>query len=91
MKSEQEWTAHGRFVQALQHEHLTCAKPGCGGPMDVSDHTPHDARIKTYEATCKRCQTKEQIAGKEEPTVGRRFDYHDGRSAPSARPTHMPI
>ena len=52
MKSEQERTAHGRFIQALQHEHLTCAKPGCGGPMDVTDHTPHDARIKTYEATC---------------------------------------
>ena len=68
MKSEQERTAQGRFVQALQHEHLTCAIPGCGGPMDVTDHTPHLARIKTYEAKCQLCHTKEPIAGKEEPT-----------------------
>jgi hypothetical protein len=37
--------AHGRFVQALQHEHLTCAKPGCGV---YAHHRPHtSARIKT--------------------------------------------
>ena len=40
MKSEQERIAHSRFVQALQHEHLTCARPS-GGAMDVVDHTPH--------------------------------------------------
>lgn len=67
MKSEQEREAHRRFVQALQHEHLTCAKPDCGGPMAVADHTPHSARIKSYEATCERCHTVEKIAGKEEP------------------------
>jgi hypothetical protein len=33
MKSEQERIVHGRFVKALQHEHLTCAQPGCGGAM----------------------------------------------------------
>ena len=68
MKSEQERIAHGRFVQALQHEHLTCTKPGCGGPMRVADLTPHLARIKNYEAECERCHTKEQIAGKEQAT-----------------------
>jgi hypothetical protein len=67
MKSEQEQTAHSRFVQALQHEHLTCPKPGCGGAMNITDHTPHLARIKMYEAECKQCHTKEQIAGKEQP------------------------
>lgn len=66
MKSEQERTAHRRFVQALQHEKLTCAKPGCGGPMDVIEHTSHLARIKTYEAECERCHTKERITGKEQ-------------------------
>ena len=68
MKSELDRTAHGRFVQALQHEHLTCPKPGCGGAMNITDHTPHLARIKTYEAECKQCHTKEQITGKEQPT-----------------------
>lgn len=65
MKSDQEREAHRRFVQALQHEHLTCAKPGCGGPMDVVDHTLHTAKIKTYEATCEQCHTVEHITGKE--------------------------
>ena len=66
MRSEQEREAHRRFVQALQHEHLTCTKSGCGGPMDVVDHTPHSGRIKSYEATCERCHTVEKITGKEE-------------------------
>lgn len=66
MKSEQERQAHRRFVQALQHEHLTCIKNGCGGPMDVKDLTPHHARVKTYEAVCERCHTTEQIAGHEQ-------------------------
>ncbi|MDE3043006.1 MAG: hypothetical protein KGJ82_20880, partial [Nitrospirota bacterium] len=68
MKSEQERTAHSRFVQALQHEHITCPKPGCGGPMDVTDHTLHNARIKTYEAQCQRCHMTEKITGKEQAT-----------------------
>ena len=36
--------------------------------MDVTDHTPHLARIKIYEAECKQCHTKEQITGKEQTT-----------------------
>jgi len=66
MKSELDRQTHQRFVQALQHEHLTCIQEGCGGPMDVVDLTPHNARTKTYEATCERCHAKEQIAGKEQ-------------------------
>ena len=66
MKSEQERQVHSRFLQALQHEHLLCAKAGCGGSMEVTDLTPHHARVKTYEAICQRCQTKEQITGKEQ-------------------------
>ena len=66
MRSEQERIAHGRFVKALQHEHLTCAQPGCGGAMDVADHTLHNSHIKTYEAECERCHVKEQIAGVEQ-------------------------
>ena len=34
--------------------------------MDVVDLTPHNARIKTYEATCERCHVVEKITGKEE-------------------------
>ncbi len=66
MRSDREREAHRRFVQALQHEHLTCTKPECGGPMDVVDHTLHSARIKTYEASCERCHSVEHITGKEE-------------------------
>ena len=66
MKSEQERIAHGRFVQALQHEHLTCAQSGCGGAMDVADHTPHNGRIKSYEAKCERCHATETITGVEQ-------------------------
>ncbi|HLZ35271.1 MAG TPA: hypothetical protein VKP13_14765 [Nitrospira sp.] len=68
MKSEQEREAHRRFVQALQHEHVTCAKPGCGGPMQVTDVSPHNARVKLFEAQCERCQIAEEITGHEQPT-----------------------
>jgi hypothetical protein len=68
MQSEQEKEAHRRFVQALQHEHLHCPKPGCGALMDVADHTPHHARIKIYEASCERCHTTEKITGQEQTT-----------------------
>lgn len=66
--SDHEREAHRRFVQALQHEKLTCAKPGCGGPMDIVDLTTSSARVKTYEATCERCRTVETITGREEHT-----------------------
>jgi hypothetical protein len=66
MKSEQEVHAHRRFVQALQRETLICAKPGCGGQMDVVDLTPHLARIKMFEAICQRCRAKEPITGQEQ-------------------------
>ncbi|MGH7181641.1 MAG: hypothetical protein ACREJN_06670 [Nitrospiraceae bacterium] len=66
MKSEQERIVHGRFVKALQHEHLTCAQPGCGGAMDIADHTLHNAHIKSYEAKCERCHVSETITGVEQ-------------------------
>jgi hypothetical protein len=68
VKSEQEREAHRRFVQALQHEHLTCIKPGCSGPMDVVDLSQHNARVKTFEAQCERCQMTEKITGREQTT-----------------------
>src|SRR5690606_25245796 len=64
----EERDAHRRFVQALQHEPLTCAKEGCGGPMDVVDVSTHSARVKTYEATCEKCGTVEKISGREQHT-----------------------
>ena len=93
MKTEQERTAHGRFVQALQHEHLACLKPGCGGAMNVTDHTPHLGRIKIYEAECKQCHTtgKNYRQRTDHPVVGRRLDHDDGRGASPARTTHMPL
>lgn len=66
MKTNQEREDHRRFVQALQHEPLACAKPDCGGPMDVVDLTTHSARLKTFEATCERCGMVEKISGSEE-------------------------
>ncbi|SLM46603.1 conserved protein of unknown function [Nitrospira japonica] len=64
MKSEPERAAHRRFVQALQHEHLICTRPDCGGPMDVVDLTVHHAAVKTYQAECERCHAVEHITGK---------------------------
>jgi hypothetical protein len=66
MQSQQERETHRRFIQALQHEHVTCAKPGCGGLMALTDVTPHHARIKIYEAECERCHGAEKITGKEQ-------------------------
>ena len=66
MLPEAEQDRHRRFIQALQHEPILCAQPGCGRPMDVIDHTRHDARIKTYEAVCDRCHTVELITGHEQ-------------------------
>jgi hypothetical protein len=66
MLSGQEQDRRRRFVQALQHEPVTCGTPGCGGPMDVTDVTPHHAHIKTYEAECERCHGTETIMGHEQ-------------------------
>lgn len=68
MKSELERVAHRRFVQALQHEPLTCSQPGCGGQMSVADLSTHLAPIKTYEAECGRCHAKEHLTGNEQTT-----------------------
>ncbi len=63
---EEERDAHRRFVQALQGEHLTCRRPGCQGPMDVSDATPPKALTKTFEGVCTRCHSAEHIVGNEQ-------------------------
>ncbi len=63
MEEEEERTAHRRFVQALQHEPLTCIRSDCGGRMELVDVTVHHARIKTYAARCERCHETDTITG----------------------------
>ena len=57
---------HHRFLQALQGEHLTCRHSGCHGPMDVTDMTMPNAKVKTFEAMCTRCHRQETIVGSEQ-------------------------
>ncbi|PHX90125.1 MAG: hypothetical protein CK534_06585 [Nitrospirae bacterium] len=66
MRSEQERETHQRFVRALQHEHLTCPNPGCGGAIHSRDLSQQTDKIKTYETACERCGQKERIAGNEQ-------------------------
>jgi hypothetical protein len=58
--------AHQQFVQALQHEHLTCATSGCHGPVDVHDLSQVRDRVKTFEARCQACGWQAKLTGKEQ-------------------------
>ncbi|GKS59511.1 hypothetical protein YTPLAS18_30380 [Nitrospira sp.] len=57
---------HRRFLQAFQREHLTCGMGGCQGPLEVTDMTMPQAKVKTYEAVCTRCHRSETIMGNEQ-------------------------
>lgn len=66
MTTDQDRSTRQRFVRALHHDPLMCMKPGCGGPMEITDITPTDkARTKTYVGECTRCRSRETLAGQE--------------------------
>ena len=82
MKKEQDRQAHHRFLQALQHEHLTCTNGARGGPMEITDLTPHHARqdVRSRLRTVSKSRSPER---RDIATLGYGINYHDGRS-PSA-------
>ena len=60
--------AQQQFVKALQGEPLSCAGPGCPGPVETTDRSQLHDRVKTFELTCTRCGRQERLTGREELT-----------------------
>jgi len=59
---------HQQFVGALQREAVPCGRPGCPGPVEVSDLSqPHD-RVKTFALRCQRCGWQTRVSGLEQVT-----------------------
>jgi len=61
-------SAPPHFIQALQHEHLSCASPSCSGPVEVHDLSQVRDRVKTFEVKCLRCGWQSKLTGKEQLT-----------------------
>ncbi|MEW6543363.1 MAG: hypothetical protein AB1411_07115 [Nitrospirota bacterium] len=56
---------HREFVQALQREPLACPAPNCSGPVDVTDLSRHDDRVKVFGLHCPRCRWEGRLTGRE--------------------------
>ena len=54
-----------RFIKALQHEPITCATPGCPGPVETTDLSHLRDRVKTFELACRQCGRHDRVGGKE--------------------------
>lgn len=63
---------HRQFVQALQGEPLSCATPGCPGPVEVTDTSHLHDRVKTFAVRCSACEWQDRISG--EPREGPPWD-----------------
>lgn len=59
---------HQQFVQALQHEPVSCAKPGCPGPVETQDLSQLRDRVKTFELQCETCGRQDRLTGREQLT-----------------------
>lgn len=57
---------HQLFVKALQHEAVSCANPGCAGPVDATDLSRLQDRIKNFQLHCQRCGWQRRLTGREE-------------------------
>lgn len=66
MDAEQA-AAQRLFVQALQHAPIACGRPGCDGPVEVTDASRLHDRVKTFQFTCPRCAWSTRIGGMETP------------------------
>lgn len=54
------------FVKALQGNALSCATPGCAGPIEVEDLSRAHALVKTFQLTCARCGWQTRISGRKQ-------------------------
>ncbi|MDA2911027.1 hypothetical protein MYX04_08880 [Nitrospiraceae bacterium AH_259_D15_M11_P09] len=59
---------HQHFVMALQREPIACGTPGCSGPVETTDRSRLQDRVKTFEVTCQRCGWQERLSGHEQVT-----------------------
>ena len=53
------------FIKALQHESVPCHQPGCPGPMDVTDLSQIQDRVKTFGLHCPHCHWEGRLSGQE--------------------------
>ena len=60
--------SHQHFVLALQREPIPCGTPGCSGPVETTDRSRLQDRVKTFEVTCQRCGWQERLSGHEQVT-----------------------
>ena len=61
-------TTHRLFVQAIQHEGISCGRNGCPGPVEVIDQSQTRDRIKTFELHCESCGWRGHVTGREQLT-----------------------
>jgi hypothetical protein len=59
-------STHQLFVRALQHEPVPCATPGCSGPVDATDLSRFQDRVKTFQLRCEQCGWQSRLSGREE-------------------------
>ena len=57
-----------QFVRALQHEPVSCATPGCPGPVETRDLSQLHDRVKTFELKCEKCGKEDRLTGREQLT-----------------------
>lgn len=51
------------FIKVLQHETVSCVKPGCSGPVAFTEESQPLDRIKVFQVTCERCGWTDQVKG----------------------------
>jgi hypothetical protein len=59
---------HQQFVRALQREAVPCGRPGCPGPVEVSDVSQPLDRVKTFALRCQQCGWLNRVSGLEQVT-----------------------
>jgi hypothetical protein len=62
----EEKRSHQQFIRALQHEALPCSRPGCGGPVEITDLSQTRDRLKTFDVRCRQCGWYLHLTGKEQ-------------------------
>lgn len=58
--------AHRLFVKAIQHEHISCGRDGCPGPVEAIDQSQTRDRVKTFEFHCESCGWHRSVTGQEQ-------------------------
>ena len=54
------------FIKALQHEPITCPRTACAAPVDCTEVSSPQERVKTYHLRCEVCGWDERVGGAED-------------------------